>query len=53
MNIPGRNVELGDTVDALIPSAPAQGAGLARYALLVFMQSSGKIDIPEPYASNT
>lgn len=53
MNIPGCDVQKGDTVDEFFSSAPQLGTGYHRYTLLVFKQPCGKIAYDEPYTSNT
>lgn len=42
-NIPGDNVEQGQTLTSFFPSAPPKGTGEHRYALLMYKQQ-GKID---------
>lgn len=43
-NIPGNNLNSGDTLSEFISSAPPKGSGLHRYVYLLFKQEQGKID---------
>lgn len=50
-NIPGKDVEKGDTLFAYIGSGPPKDTGLHRYIFLVFKQT-GKLEFDEPRVSN-
>jgi len=53
VNIPGDQLEKGDTLAEFISSGPPQGTGFHRYTYLVYRQPSGKIQDPEHgYRSN-
>ncbi|CAG9801640.1 unnamed protein product [Chironomus riparius] len=52
VNIPGNDIENGETVIEYIGSGPPKDTGLHRYVFLVFKQSKGKIDFDGPYVSN-
>lgn len=51
-NIPGSNIEKGDTLSAYIGSGPPKGSGLHRYVFVIYKQP-GKIDFKEQRLSNT
>lgn len=51
VNIPGNNLEEGETLFAYIGSGPPKDTGLHRYVFLVFKQS-GKLVFDEPRVSN-
>lgn len=51
-NIPGTDIEAGDTYAEYIGSGPPEDSGLHRYVLLVFKQPTGRIDYDRPKASN-
>ncbi|XP_055714892.1 protein D3-like [Phlebotomus papatasi] len=44
VNIPGANVDEGETIIEFIGSGPSKGTDLHRYAFFVFKQPSGKLD---------
>lgn len=52
VNIPGNNVEKGDTIVDFIGSGPPEGTGLHRYAFLIFKQNGGKLEYDETFISN-
>lgn len=52
VNIPGKDVEKGETLSEYVPSAPPKNSGLHRYVFLVFKQP-GKLTFDEPHKSNT
>lgn len=51
VNIPGANIDKGDTIIGFIGSGPSKDTGLHRYVLLIFKQN-GKLEYDEPYISN-
>lgn len=53
VNIPGKNVDKGETIVEFIGSGPPQNTGLHRYIFLVFKQKTGKVNVAdEPRTSN-
>lgn len=50
VNIPGDNIESGDSIVDFIGSGPPEGSGIHRYIFLVFKQN-GKITADEPHTS--
>lgn len=51
VNVPGSQIEKGETLTEYVGSAPPKGSGLHRYVLLAFKQPS-KIAFNERYISN-
>jgi len=52
VNIPGSDINEGDTVFQYIGSGPPQGTGLHRYVFLLFKQQTGKIVFESPFVSD-
>lgn len=53
VNIPGNNVDEGETKWSYIGSGPPKGTNLHRYVFLVFKQLNGKQDFDFPTVPNT
>ncbi|XP_044256809.1 protein D2-like isoform X2 [Tribolium madens] len=51
-NIPGGNVNQGETLSAYVGSGPPEGTGLHRYVFLIYKQN-GKINFDEERLPNT
>lgn len=52
MNVPGDEVEKGETISEFIGSGPPEGTGLHRYIFLIYKQPNGKITHDEPHTTN-
>ncbi|VEN41805.1 unnamed protein product [Callosobruchus maculatus] len=52
VNIPGTNVNGGETISEYVGSAPPKGSGLHRYVFVLFKQP-GKVKFEEPKHSAT
>lgn len=53
-NIPGNDLNAGDTLSGFVSSAPPKGSGLHRYVYLLYKQENGKIDYSDqPRLSGT
>ncbi|KAJ6635498.1 OV-16 antigen [Pseudolycoriella hygida] len=51
VNIPGMDVQSGETLSEYIGSSPGQGTGLHRYVFLIYKQN-GKLHFDEKYSNN-
>ncbi|XP_076060890.1 protein D3-like [Oratosquilla oratoria] len=52
VNVPGTNVDQGETLSQYVGSGPPKGTGLHRYVYLVFKQP-GQLSCDEPKLTNT
>lgn len=52
MNVPGDEVEKGETIAEYAGSGPPEGTGLHRYIFLVYKQPNGKITHNEHHTTN-
>lgn len=51
-NIPGGNIDAGETLSAYVGAGPPQGTGLHRYVFLIYKQNE-KLNFDEPRLTNT